>query len=637
MDYKVREILNFLSENEYQTSGQLGKLVGASEKTIRTRLSDLNDEISRHGAEVTSKPRFGYQLVVKDREKWDDYLQQEQKTEELIPANSKERIDYLIAILLSRPDYVKIEELSEFLYVSQKTLSNELKKVEFLFEKFNIELERKPYYGVRAVGNEFQKRCCILQCFMISVSSFPSFRQERKEYADFVAEKLISIAKAHNIRFVETAFQNTVLYICLSINRMKKGIYIENVDINYQEEYENEIAAARELGLEIEKKYHIEIPETDIYYLSIYIAGKRLMNADSQKGPNYVISEEDDKLVMKILDEIYSTYNIELRDNLNFRIMLSQHLIPMRIRLKYGIPIEHIPLDEIKEKYFLALSMAQVAAAILADELRTKVSEDETACIAVYFALGMEEQKSKEKEKKKILLVCVSGRASSQMLVYRFRQEFKAYIESIDVCGMYDFEEYDLSSADLIFTTVPLYKKVDVPVMEIHDFLENKEIMQVKHFLQSGEKKFLYDFYHKKYFFNEIEGDTREEVLENLCKKIGEQTELPDGFLESVNKREEFGPTDFGNRIAIPHPCEIMTKETIVAVAVLKQEIVWSTHRVKLIVLTALSEENSKETQKFYEATTNFLMSREAVQEYIQNPGYEKFMELMEGRMKKNE
>ena len=39
--------------------------------------------------------------------------------------DSGERVDYMLALFLNRPDYRKLEDLSDFLYVSSKTLTNE--------------------------------------------------------------------------------------------------------------------------------------------------------------------------------------------------------------------------------------------------------------------------------------------------------------------------------------------------------------------------------------------------------------------------------------------------------------------------------------------------------------------------------
>ena len=114
-----------------------------------------------------------------------------------------------------------------------------------------------------------------------------------------------------------------------------------------------------------------------------------------------------------------------------------------------------------------------------------------------------------------------------------------------------------------------------------------------------------------------------------MCNRIKKVTELPDNFEDSVMKREGFGPTDFGNLVAIPHPCQIMTKETIVAVAVLKEEALWSSHTVRVIILTSLSEKKTEDTQKFYDITAKFLMDKEAISKLLISPDFDSFISLL--------
>lgn len=629
MERRLWEIIDLLSENEYKTSSNLGEILGVSEKTIRTRIKELNEQIMIHGAEVYSKPRYGYCLKINYQGEWIDYLNRRGEEKTKIPTDSQDRIYYLLAVLLFRKDYIKIEELCSFLYVSTKTLSIELKKVEFILKNFYIELERKPYHGIRAKGEEFHMRICILHNQLLHANSFFEMRKEKEKVTALIGEILLGLSKEYGIRFSEVAFQNTILYIYISISRMKKGFYIQQVNMEETESEKKEFQVAEQVLKKLQEVENFDITKEEIYYASIYIAGKRFMGSDINTKPNFVISEKTDRLVSNILNELFLTYNVDLRDNLNLRMMLNQHLIPMEIRLKYNIPIENIILDELKEKYFFSFIMAQQASALLEKEFEKMIPVDEIACIALYFALAMEEKKTNAKKKNNILLVCVSGKASSQMLMYRFRQEFGEYVNNIKVCGMYDFEQCDLSEIDYIFSTVPIYHKVSVPIMEIKEFLEGSDIMEVRRFLQLGDFNFLNDFYKEKYFFTDIDKSTKEEVIQEMCNKLKEITHIPKGFEASILKREEFGPTDFGNLVAIPHPCQIMTKETIVAVAVLKKEILWSNHKVRVVVLTSLSAEKTENTQKFYDVTTKFLVNRPVVLKLLESPDFGYFMSLL--------
>lgn len=629
MERRLWKIIDLLSENEFRTSSNLGENLGVSEKTIRTRIKEINKQIMIHGAEVYSKPRYGYCLNINNQGEWIDYLNHRGEEKTKVPTDSTERIYYLLAVFLFRKDFIKIEELCSFLYVSTKTLSIELKKVEFILKNFHIELERKPYYGIRAVGEEFHMRICILHNQLLHTSSFFEVRKEKEKVTAFIGEILLELSKKYGIRFSEFAFQNTILYIYISISRMKKGFYIQQVNMEQNESEKKEYQVAKQIFKKLQEVESFNIAKEEIYYAGIYIAGKRFMGSDINTKPNFVISEKTDRLVTNILNELFFTYNVDLRDNLNLRMMLNQHLIPMEIRLKYNIPIETVILEEVKEKYFFSFVMAQQASAILEEAFKKPMPVDEIACIALYIALAMEEKKTTTKKKNNILLVCVSGKASSQMLMYRFRQEFGEYVNDIKICGMFDFEQCDLSEIDYIFSTVPIYHKVSVPIMEIKEFLEGSDIMEVRRFLQLGDFNFLQDFYKEKYFFTNIDKSTKEEVIHEICNRLKKITEIPKDFEASVLKREEFGSTDFGNLVAIPHPCQIMTKETIIAVAILKNEILWSSHRVKVVILTSLSTEKTENTQKFYDVTTKFLVNRSSVLKLLDTPDFGYFMSLL--------
>ena len=68
MNRRLWEIVEELSEKDYRTSVSLGEKLGISEKTVRNRINELNSEISGHGAQVLSRPRYGYCLEISDRD-----------------------------------------------------------------------------------------------------------------------------------------------------------------------------------------------------------------------------------------------------------------------------------------------------------------------------------------------------------------------------------------------------------------------------------------------------------------------------------------------------------------------------------------------------------------------------------------
>ncbi len=629
IEYKLWALIEELSTGSYKTSDYLASVMNVSEKTVRTRIKELNLTLKDHGAEIISKQRCGYLLQVNKSEKWMSFIQEKDNIFDTTPTNSEERVRYLLFTLLNRMDYVKLSDISEFLYISKKTISTELKKVEIILDQFNLSIERKPYYGIRVIGHEFDMRCCLIRNFMLSGYSLPGMKERQEEGTKEIAKALLSLGKEYGLRFSESAFQNLVVYIFLSLSRMKQGMYVERPI----EEEDNVIDP---LGFEVaDKLYQVlmkdrehPLKEDEIYYTGIYIAGKRSIGSGSEGKFNFVISEKIDNLVMEMLSEIHKSYKIEFRNNLNLRMMLNQHLMPMEIRIRYGIPLENPILDEIKDKHLFAFTMAQQACIPLVRSFGRTLSESEIGYIALSFALALEQTKS-EIKKRNILLVCASGKASSQLLSYKFRQEFGDYIDTMNVCNVYELDHMEMEDYDYIFTTVPIFQKVNIPILEIHDILERYEIMAVKDLLQLGNLHFLKEFYKEDFFFYDIDGGTREEVLEQMCKKISERADLPEGFYESVLERESMGATDYGNLVAIPHPIKMTTDETIIAVGILKEALVWSKHPVRIVILVALSEEETGDVQKFYEVTTKFISNGQSVTRLIEKPNYETFVSLL--------
>ena len=124
------QLLAKLSETEYHTAEEIAASCGIGEKTVRKRLRELNDSLKSYGAEIISKQHYGYLLDVYDREAYNQFLLYT-SSQEQIPTTSEERVLYILALLLNHEDYIKLENIGEFLYVSRNTVTADLKKVEY--------------------------------------------------------------------------------------------------------------------------------------------------------------------------------------------------------------------------------------------------------------------------------------------------------------------------------------------------------------------------------------------------------------------------------------------------------------------------------------------------------------------------
>ena len=165
IDKRLIDLYKKLSIQKYQSAVYLAEALDISDKTVRKLIKQLDDIIKYSGAHIEVKHRYGYRLAIEDEELFKDYLKKEFKEQAIeIPNTSEERIEYIKEYLLKNDDYIKLDELSDILYISRKTITNELKKIEKELNNYNLQLIRKPNYGIKIEGEEFDLRLCTASC-----------------------------------------------------------------------------------------------------------------------------------------------------------------------------------------------------------------------------------------------------------------------------------------------------------------------------------------------------------------------------------------------------------------------------------------------------------------------------------------
>lgn len=626
MPNNLRQLLLLIRSENYITAKQLAEQLKISMKTVRVRIKELNDFAKDYGVEVVSRPRCGYTLFLEPDNRLEELLGG-RGAEEKLPSNAEERTNYLVAYLINYDDYIRLEDLCDFLYVSKSTLQPALRQAEKVLNGYDIQLERKPNYGIKALGEEFDFRRCIVDYFirrnMLDHMNVRHQEEEIKKLAQFV----LALSKKYDIHLSEMSFENFVNQVYVAAGRIRRGRTVHLTKDDVADIRGNEWKFVEELTKQIEVQENITYGEAETAYIVLYLAGRRMIGDTGRDETNFVVREEIDRLVIRMLEIVYEEFKVDFRSNFDIRMILNQHMVPFDIRIRYNIPLTNSLLFEIKENYILAYTMASRAVAVLADYYQKPISDDETGYFALVFALGMEQRENRT-EKANILIVCSSGKGSSRLLMYQYKQKFGKNLNHIYACNQLELEEFDFSKVDYVFTTIPIAQKIPVPIVEVGTFLESKDILAVQEVLENGKKDFLDEFYKEENFLTDIPGSTREEVLENLCRRIGKDRELPEGFYDAIMRREQLAQTDFGNYIAIPHPYQVMTDTTFVYVAVLAEPVWWSHHEVQVIFLTSVGKQASEDENlpKFYEATAQLVLKEDAIKELIQKKDFKTLM-----------
>ena len=619
MDNRIKKLTELISSKKYKTADELAKELKVSNKTARTAIKNLNDLLRKSGAEIVSKSGYGYILKINDKEKFSKLDLSNKRN--VLPETSEERIQYIIEYLINIKEYVKVEDLSRMLFTSSKTLAGDLKEAEKILNGYNINLERKPYYGIRLKGEEFNLRLCIADYIEKKSREKEKVKLIDENEMKKIATVIMDTLKKEEFNISDVAFQNLIIHIQIALKRIEENCYVP-VEEEKLKEYisEKEFRIAEKCTHNLEKIFKIKFPESEIGYVAIHLAGKKLFKGNMIENENFIIDQEISNIV----------------NEMELRVALAQHLMPLRIRVKFDMKMKNPMLDKIKERFSLAYTMAKYASTTFYEYYNKNLSEDEIGYIALNLALALERQR-KDINKKTVLLVCSSGKGSAELLAYTYKEAFGEYIEELITCSVYDLENIDFKNIDFILTTVPINIKVPIPIQEVEYFLEENNIRNIRKIFNTGENENILRYYDKNLFLSNINAETKEEVLEYMVRHIKKHRKIPKNFLESVKRREKLGITEFGNRIAMPHPDRTLTDETFVCVGILEKPIIWDKKEVQVIFLVSVSKNKDKKLKYFYKVTAKFLLDKKSIEKLVKKRKFEDLVSMLENIEEKME
>lgn len=628
LDYRMKKIIIELSDREYVTAADLAKILNLNEKTVRTTIGKMRGSIEEYGIEIESKTRKGYRLVIMDEKQYQEFINDDEflaKTD--IPNSSKEREEWLLDYLLKQHKFVRIDDLSETLFVSRSTITNDLRKVEDILKTYHITLIRRPNYGLRIQGIEFDVRNCI-------IAQLKENKWSRR-INDLDIEKLKEIQEIllNNIQnqkvFLSKSMIQEMIY-CIYISILRHGEKCQ-IPINKNEVinriYEPCIDVAENIVKNIKQRLKIHLPDSEIYYIAINIAARSDYNILEGALESDIINQARNH-AMQMLDCVYDMMHLDMRQDLSLLYDLMIFLIPMDIRMRYGITAKNPFAEETKKKYFFAYNVASQAVIPLKKIYFHQIPENEIAFLTSIFALFLEQEKDKKK-KYNILVICAANMSTSKLLAYQYKKKFKKYVDEVYTCEIYNLDSFDFSKVDYIFSTVEIDRVLPKPVLGVSAFLEDGEVDKISSILKFKSSNTILDIYSEELFFENIKGETKEDVLLEMCKRIPNKYGIPSDFYEGLLRREEITGTDLAKHVALPHPYETTSAVSLACVAVLDHPIRWTRQDVQVVILMAVAEDEQRDMTNFFQLISEFIANETAVLQLVKEKNFTTFVNLL--------
>ncbi|PXX80896.1 BglG family transcriptional antiterminator /transcriptional regulator [Dielma fastidiosa] len=610
------------------TSEHLALTCGVSSKSIRRYLADLKDQCEQHGATIIMKPGLGNLIRIDDEEKFHTFLEKERSSQK-IPNSPEERLDYLLNLLLYNSDYVKVSDIADDLFISTSRLSIDLKNLRSLLDNYHLKIVNKPNYGIKIQGNERDRRICMAEYYMKKRND-DTTSNPNDAYQVMINNVITKVLVQKNIHMSDIALQSLAIHLLIAVERIKTSNIIQLTSETQQKmEAKGEYSIALALKDAIEHTFGITLPISEICYLTQHLIGKKHFESDTNEF-DVEVNEEVTILVNVILRSIFDQTRMDFYNDIDLKMNLMLHMIPFLERVRNQMMVHNPIINDIKEKYSFAYELASIGLSAVCERLKVKITEDEISFFALHFILALE-RKREEVAPSNILIVCSTGRATSQLLAYQIQKKFGDRINVIRIIEAHRLDQMNLESFDFIFSTVPIHKEYPLPIRQINNLLEEKDFNLIESCLKAGTAKLhIRDLMDEKLFFTDIDAQNKEEALQILIQKVSDHVSIPDNFYQLVLEREEFASTELNNLVAIPHPNCAVTNSTFIATGILKKPIIWNSKSVQIIFLIAIMPNNKQDLRDFYEGVVDFVTKEKNTTELLHKQTYDNLMNLLE-------
>ncbi|WP_311482284.1 transcription antiterminator [uncultured Anaerococcus sp.] len=477
---RIKKIFEILTDDFKDcTANDISKIVNFSSKTVREDIKELNLLLKDNGAIIKSKPGVGYKFIINDKDKFSKFIKEDWPKYALEDdLNSQEyRVNKIILALIIENNYVKSEEFIDLLFISRSQLNLDLKVVREILAENNIEIISKPHYGMKVQAFEIDIRSFLVKYIEEGSKLDGNILEEVSEISTPKINKVSTfVLKQFKDKGFDTnlvKYNNFINYLIVSVSRISKEFLIstENKDDPIYEKYSSIYKLSLNISEEIEKIFNISLDEKEIEYIYINLLSK----IDSYIPSEY--NENIEQIIERTLMAIRNTLSIDLSNDSDLKSSLMIHLTPMIKRVKYGINLKNPLLDDIKRDH-IAMECAKLCSSYIAEIYKMNINLDELGYIALHFSAAL--AKSIDNlNKKNILLICASGRATAKILKYRFMHEFSKYINNLDISDYLMAISMDLNSYDLIVSTIPITLNTKVPVIEVSAYLYKKDVERI--------------------------------------------------------------------------------------------------------------------------------------------------------------
>lgn len=634
MQKKEFQILNYLkNQTGWNTAASIGERLNFSVRSVKTYIANINT--CYPGLILSSREGF----MIQDKEHLVCILSTENDS---IPQSSESRQAYILKVLLLQQQTKNIDDLADELCISTATLMNEISKIKSELTNFDLVFKTKNNCAYIDGLEKNKKKMLSHLIYNETKDNFSSLDLiqtyfpglDLKIVRHIVTDKLLS-----NHYFIDDfSLNNFILHMGITMERS-----LENLSEGELSDSSKNVSVPKpvlkllkEICDNLEKYFPVHFTENEFHDLALILMS-RIVNDNIDQLESFqlekIVGPELCSLIELIQNKVKDVFDIDL-DRQNFIIRFSLHLKNMFIRLENNVNLRNPQLSTIKNTYPYIYDVSVFIADIITKETGYILSEDEIAYISLHIGVLIEEQKAL-RNKVKVIILCPHYYSTHLRIVKKIHTVFE---ESIILSGVITTpdELKNISDIDFVISTIPVNLHLAVPVVLVSSFLDSKDIGSISNEIEEIKKdrvrtileKKLKFIFKKELFFYDPGFANEAEAIDCLSGALNKFGYVDSSFREKLFEREKISPSAYTN-VAMPHPLEMCSLSTAIAVSIHPTAIDWNQNKVNVVFMLAINEEDRILFRDIFDFVTDLILNKKYFHALLNTKTYEEFINLL--------
>lgn len=685
---RINRMIDILSDADgWVTASSLARMLGTSERSVRTYVSQVNANGGYRGRTIESG-KGGYRLAgtaanaASDADPHGDArvpAASEATGPKRLSAPERDRVDHVISRLIGTDGSasnvpgtvgVSIYDLADDLYISDSTLTGSVfPAVRKLVGQFGLRCEVHDFRAC-LTGREQDKRKLLgYLATHNDYGYFTSTRTLEEMFPEFdvggIMSKLVEICQRSELFINDYALSNLLVHLLVIIVRLTSNNELGERDDGIDamgmaaelRQHDAIMDCANRISHYFEEEFGCTIPNADfqqiVLLIMLSIERYTYEELDFEKLSD-LLDAEFVSSVIQILEETGARYNIPRVIDEQMRLQLILHMYNAYQRAVYHVSYPNPLAAQIKQEYAPIYDMAVFIVHRFSQVMNVEIGENEVAFIAFHIGAYFERATAPEGS-----ATCVVIVEAYHDFAKRLVDDLKRALDGdVNIIGVMSCDGYlaNMPECDVVITTI------DVPVERskkilIGPILTKQNLRKIRDNLadlleakrRGAAWRFLRQTLRPELYARNIDLTRHAQSIitctDNRAKcAAGSETPSPAhaaieylgslaraagmcdaAYIADVHLRERVSSTAFTDRLAIPHAINESPNESFIAVLHNDTAIPWGRHNVNFVLLIGISRRDMGHFRDALDIIIELFSDVNRVMRLMQTDGFDEF------------